>query len=107
MVLLSESFLQNLEKQGIELALTFGIAPKTFPRYLDDSHAPFGSRNDATEFLNVLNSQDPQIQYTIEYENDNTELNFLSVTIRNNLNHFYDFPVYRKPAITNVQIKPL
>ena len=34
MVVLSESYLQNLEK-----ALTFGIAPKTFRRYVDDSHA--------------------------------------------------------------------
>ena len=40
------------------LALTFGIARKTFCRYADDSHAYFGSRNNATEFLNVRNSQD-------------------------------------------------
>ena len=86
--------------------MTFDIAPKTFRRYVDDSHARFGSRNNATEFLNVLNSQDPQIQYTIEYENDHKELNFVDVTTWNNLNHSYDFAVYRKPAITNVQIKP-
>ena len=42
----------------------------------------------------------------MEYENDHKELNFLGVTIRNNLNLSYDFAVYRKPAITNVQIKP-
>ena len=30
----------------------------------------------------------------------------MDVTIRNNLNHSYDFSVYCKPAITNVQIKP-
>ena len=86
MVILSESYLQNLEKPAIELALTFGIAPKKFR---DDSHARFGIRNNATEFLNVLNSRDPQIQYTIEDENDNKELNFLDVTIRNNLNHSF------------------
>ena len=91
---------------AIELALAFDIAPKTFHRYVDDSHVRFGSRNNATEFLNVLNSQDPQIQYTIEYENDNKELNFLDVTISNNLNHSYDFAVYRKPVITNTKIKP-
>ena len=94
------------KKNAIELALTFDIAPKKFCRYVDDSHGRFGIRNNATEFLNVLNSQDPQIQYTIEYENDYEELNFLDVTIRNNLNQSYDFAVYRKPAITNVQIKP-
>ena len=104
MVVLSESYLQNLEKNTIELAL---IAPKTFRRYVDDSHARFGSRNNANEFLNVLDSQDPQIQYTIEYENEHKELNFLDVTTNNNLNQSYDFAVYckPKPANTNVQIK--
>ena len=29
----------------------------------------------------------------------------MDVTIRNNLNHSYDFAVYRKPAIIKVQIK--
>ena len=62
------------------MLLTFDIAPKT-RRYVDDFHARFGSRDNATEFLNVLNIRDPQIQYTIEYENDNKQLNFLDVTI--------------------------
>ena len=50
--------------------------------------------------LNALNSQDPQIQYTIGYENDK-RLNILDVTIRNKLNQSYDFAVHRKPVITN------
>ena len=106
MVDLSKSYLQNLEKKAIELASRFDIAPQTFRRYVDDSHAWFGSRSNATEFLNVLNSQDPQIQYTIEYENENKELNYLDITIKSKSNQSYDFAVYRKPAITNVQIKP-
>ena len=61
MVILSESYLQNLDKNAIEVALRFDIAPKTFRRYVDDSHARFGSRSNATEFLNVLNNQDLQI----------------------------------------------
>ena len=39
MVVLSQSYLQNLEKNVIDLALSFDIAPKTFCRYVDDSHA--------------------------------------------------------------------
>ena len=39
MVVLSKSYLQNLEKKAIELASRFDIAPKTFRRYDDDSHA--------------------------------------------------------------------
>ena len=58
------------------------------------------------EVLNVLNSQDPEIQYTIEFENEHKELNFLDVTIKNNSNQSYDFAVYRRPAITNVRIRP-
>ena len=41
----------------------------------------------------------------MEHENDNKELNFVDVTIRNNLIHSYNFSVYHKLAITNVQIK--
>ena len=72
---------------------------------MDDSHAQFGTRNNATKLFNVLNSKELQIKYTIEYENDNMELNISDVTIRNSLNHSYDLAVYRKPTITNVQIK--
>ena len=86
--------------------MRFDIAPKTFCRYVDDSHARFGSRSNATEFFNVLHSQDPQIQYTVEYQNEHEELNFLDVAIKNNLNQSYNFAVYRKPATTKVQIKP-
>ena len=35
MVVLLESYLQSLEKHATELALTFGIAPKTFRQYVD------------------------------------------------------------------------
>ena len=106
MVVLSESYLENLEKTATELALRFDIAPGTFRRYVDDSHAQFGSRSNATEFLNVLYCQEPQIQYTTEYQNDHKELNFLDVTIKNNSNQSYDFTVYPKQAIAIVQIKP-
>ena len=48
--------------------------------------------------MNVPNNQDPQAQYNIEYENDKKELNFLDITIRNDLNHSYDFAVFRKSS---------
>ena len=50
MVVLSENYLKNLEKHSIQLVLRIGIAPKTFRRFVDDSLAQFGSRNNATEF---------------------------------------------------------
>ena len=42
----------------------------------------------------------------MQYENDKKELNLFNVNHLNKLNHSYDFAVYRKPRITNVQIKP-
>ncbi|XP_065679829.1 uncharacterized protein LOC136094144 [Hydra vulgaris] len=42
----------------------------------------------------------------MEIENENNTLNFLDVTIINNKTGTYDFKVYRKDALTNVQIKP-
>ena len=86
--------------------MRFDIPPKTFRRYIDDSYAQFGSRTNATKFLNVLNSQNPHMQYTKEYENEHKVLDLLEATIKNNLNQSYDFVVYRKLAIANVHIKP-
>ena len=63
MIVLSESYLHNLEKNALELALRFDIAPKTFRRYVDDSYARFGSRSNAAEFLNILDSEDPNTMH--------------------------------------------
>ena len=46
------------------------------------------------------------IQYTIEFENQNKQLNFLDVTITNTGNNSYDFKIFWETSITNVQIKP-
>ena len=48
--------------------LTIHIQPKTFKRYVDNSHARFPSRHQANTFQEILNKQDPAIQYTTEYE---------------------------------------
>ena len=42
----------------------------------------------------------------METESDKKDFNFLDVTIINAQNGNYEFKIYRKPAITNVQIKP-
>ena len=44
MLILSESYLQNLERNTTELALTFDIATKTFRRHVDDSHDQFQNK---------------------------------------------------------------
>ena len=69
-------------------------------------HVPrFGSGDIANEFTNILNSRDIQVQHDNEYENDNKELIFLDIRVTNNENYSYDFTVYIKLAITNIQVK--
>ena len=105
MVILSESYVQNLEHKAIAEALTLNLAPKTYRQYVDDTHARFTSKEQSREFQNILNKQDKHIQFTIEDENEEKCLNFLDIKIKNN-NGRYEFDVHRKPALTNVQIKP-
>ena len=106
MVVVAEAYLQILEKNALREALHLRILPKTFRRYVDDSHARFNSFEEAERFLTILNSQDPRIQYTIEREDDEKQLPFLDILVHNAGSGLYDFKVYRKEAITNVQIKP-
>ena len=106
MVVLSECYLQRIEHMSITQALTLNLAPKTFKRFVDDSHARFSNREQSLQFLDILSSQDPSIQYTIEFENENKQLSFLDVTITNTGNNSYDFKIFRKTSITNAQIKP-
>ena len=39
MVVLSESYVQNLEQKAIAEALTLNLAPTTYRRYVDDTYA--------------------------------------------------------------------
>ena len=104
MVVIAEGYLQVLEKRAIEDALSNDISLKTYRRYVDDSHARFETEECSLKFLDILNKQDQQIQYTIEKQSNDGELSFLDVTVTNNKHGGYDFKVHRKQAITNVQI---
>ena len=106
MVVLSECSLQRIEHISITQALNLNLAPKTFKRFVDDRHARFNNREQLLQFLDILASQDPSIQYTIEFKNENKQLNFLDITVTNTGNNSYDFKIFRKTSITIVQIKP-
>ena len=105
MVVLSECYLRKLEEKSIALSFALNISPNTFKRYVDGSHARFENKQKSLQFLEILNKQDSSIQYTIEFENNQKQLKFLDITITNNGTDSYDFKIFRKPAITNVQIK--
>ena len=62
----------------------------------------FKIKKKSLQFLEILNKQDSSIQYTIEFEKNQKQLNFLDITATKNGT---DFKIFRKPAITNVQIK--
>ena len=108
MVVMAEAFLQVLEAKAIDDALFYQppIKPLTYIRYVDDSHSRFENLELAEKFLSLLNNQHPRIQYTIEKENGNKELQFLDINVINNGTGKYEFDIYRKKAITNVQVKP-
>ena len=71
MVVLSECYLQRIENISITQALNLNLAPKTFKRFVSDNHARFNNREQSLQFLDILNSQDPSIQYTIKFKNEN------------------------------------
>ena len=108
MVVMAEGYLQVLEGKAIYEAPHEQppIDLKTFRRYVDDSHARFPENAQAERFNEILNRQDPRIQYTIEKESEDKSIEFLDVKIMNNGHGKYEFDVHRKKAITNVQIKP-
>ena len=80
--------------------------PITYRRYVDDSHDRFYNKRKSEKFLNILNSIEPKIQFTAEYEDAEKTLNFLDTSIINNGEGKYEFRIHRKDAITNVQLKP-
>ena len=107
MVVIAEGFLQYHEKRAINIALQQipPVAPKSFLRYVDDSHSRFNDLQQAHSFQDILNAQDQHIQYTMDIENSSKTLQFLDLAITNT-DGKYDFQIYRKDAITNVQVKP-
>ena len=108
MVILAESFLQYHEENAFKIAMTLNppLDLKSTLRYVHDSHARFSNIQEAEQFQTILNKQHPAIQYTIEIESKNKTMNFLNITIINNTKGRYEFKVYRKEPITNIQIKP-
>jgi len=108
MVVLAEGFLQVLEGNAIEEALHQQppIIPLSYYRYVDDSHSRFEDVDSPDMFLNILNKQHRNINYTIQKESDNKALQFLDINVINGGTGKYEFSIFRKNAITNVQVKP-
>ena len=87
--------------------MNYKTTPKTFRRFVDDSHAHFRNRYHANKFLEILIKQDLAIKYTVEFEDHKHSLNFLDISISSNTTNRKDeLKVHRKDAITDIHIKP-
>ena len=98
----SECYLQRPEEKSFALSFGLNVSPN---HYVDDNHARFENKQKSVQVLQMLNKQDSSIQYTTEFENDKKQLDFLDITIANN-GTTCDFKIFKRLAITNVQIKP-
>ena len=58
MVVLSKSYVQNLEQKAIAEALTLNLALTTYRQYVDDTQVSYASIH---EFQQILNKQDKHI----------------------------------------------
>ncbi len=67
-------------------------------RYIDDCITPASSYTEAFKIQNVLNSQDPSIQFEIELSNEDDFLPFLNTKIKVNHSGTVETGWYTKPA---------
>ncbi|BHF84196.1 hypothetical protein SprV_0902734600 [Sparganum proliferum] len=90
---IAEAVLQKVETEVFET-----YRSKFWARYVDDTFVII-KREMVQTFHNVLNSVSPDIQFTMEAENNN-ELPFLDVLVHRNPNGHLKTTVYRKAANT-------
>ena len=88
-------------KKNLSFYIALNISTKTFKRYVDDSHARFENKQKSLQFLEILNKQDLPFSIPLNLRIIRSSL----TSITNNGTNSYDFNIFRKPAITKVQIK--
>jgi len=74
--------------------------PLYYRRFVDDTFLIFKAQEHVQEFLSYLNSQHPNMKFTVEYEKDG-KLPFLDMYIHHSGNSF-DISMYRKPTFTGL-----
>ena len=79
MVVLSESYIQNLQHKATAEALTLNLALKTCRRCVDDTHARFKYKELSHGLQKILNKQDKNIQFTKEDQNEEKCFKFLDI----------------------------
>ena len=87
--------MEVIEEQAIRNAV---LPPKVWKRFVDDSFAII-KKSAVLSFHDTLNSIDPNINFTIEHE-QNGQIAFLDTLVSRN-NCLISIDVYRKPTHTN------
>ncbi|XP_076390580.1 uncharacterized protein LOC105662853 [Megachile rotundata] len=78
------------------------LKPSQWFRYVDDTFVVWShGREKLGEFLDYINSLDPNIQFTMEIENPDRSLPFLDTLITRKADGTLGHKVYRKPTHTN------
>ena len=95
---LANIFMCDFEEKWV---MNNGARPTIWFRYVDDTFTLFNNKNTAVQFLSYLNSRHKNIQFTIEFEQDQ-EIPFLDVLIKRNLNNFFSTSIYRKKTFTDL-----
>ena len=98
---LADIFMSTLEERF--LASYSGIGPGYYRRYVDDTFLVFNNSAEALSFFAYVNSQHPNIKFTMDSEN-NSSLPFLDVKIDRTANGI-ETSVYRKPSFSGLYQK--
>ena len=94
---LKNFFMAHIENQLLCNGLE--SSPKLYLRYIDDIFAIFDDDQSCTKFLEKLNTQHPNIMFTLEHAKNT--IPFLDVEIKLNLDKFDNW-TWRKPSNTGL-----
>ena len=78
--------------------------PNVWFRYVDDTFTLFRNKETAIKFLHYLNSRHDDIQFTIEFEN-NQQIPFLDVLVKRLQNNSFSTSIYRTKTFTGLYTK--
>ena len=98
---LANLFMGFYEKSWIDSA--DGCKPIFYKRYVDDIFCYFDNEYNSQQFLNHLNHQHPNIQFTIENEKDG-KLAFLDVFVDRNVRNLATTSIFRKATFTGLML---
>ena len=92
-------FMCHHESQWID-DCPLSFKPAQYLRYIDDSFLLFKNKNQCLQFFRYLNNKHPNINFTVEHENNGT-LSFLDVKLERQGSNILS-SVHRKPTYTGL-----